>query len=86
MFYWIPANQNINNFNKHSARQAIRERSLRASEQGVHITTAMLGKRSSLMGATVQAINIAIHDAIERKDPVSKEILSAGIKQAAATE
>jgi glucokinase-like ROK family protein len=69
-----------------SIRQAVRERSLRASEQGVHITTAMLGKRSSLMGATVQAINIAIHDAIERKNPVSKEILSAEIKQAATTD
>jgi glucokinase-like ROK family protein len=68
-----------------SIRQAVRERALRASEQGVHITTAMLGKRSSLMGATVQAINIAIHDAVERKNPVSKEVLSAGIKQAAAT-
>ncbi|HET7144216.1 MAG TPA: ROK family protein [Anaerolineales bacterium] len=69
-----------------SIRQAVRERSLRASEQSVHITTAMLGKRSSLMGATVQAINIAIHDAIERKNPVNKEMLSAGIKQAAATK
>jgi glucokinase-like ROK family protein len=69
-----------------SIRQAVRERSLRASEQGVHITTAMLGKRSSLMGATVQAINIAIHDAIERKNPVTKEALSAEIKQVAATE
>ncbi len=69
-----------------SIRQAVRERSLRASEQGVHITTAMLGRRSSLMGATVQAINIAIHDATERKNPVSKEILSAKIKQVAATE
>ena len=65
-------------------RQAVRERSLRASEQSVHITTAMLGKRSSLMGATVQAINIAIHDAVERKNPVSKEMLSAEIKQVAA--
>jgi hypothetical protein len=27
----------------------------------------MLGRRSSLIGALVQAINIAIHDAIERK-------------------
>lgn len=69
-----------------SIRQAVRERSLRASEQGVHITTAMLGKRSSLMGATVQAINIAIHDAIERKNPVSKEIFSAEVTQAATTE
>jgi flavin-binding protein dodecin len=41
----------------------------------------MLGQRSSLMGATVQAINIAIHDAIERKNPVSKNIFSAEIKQ-----
>jgi glucokinase-like ROK family protein len=69
-----------------SIRQAVRERSLRASEQSVHITTAMLGKRSSLMGATVQAINIAIHDAIERKNPASKETIAAEIKQVAATE
>ena len=69
-----------------SIRQAVRERSLRASEQSVHITTAMLGKRSSLIGATVQAINIAIHDAIERKNPVSREILATEIKQVAATE
>ena len=69
-----------------SIRQAVRERSLRASEQSVHITTAMLGKRSSLMGATVQAINIAIHDAIERKKPATKQVLSAPMKQVAATE
>ena len=50
-------------------RQAVRERSLRASEHGVKITTAMLGRRSSLIGALVQAINIAIHDTIERKSP-----------------
>ena len=68
-----------------SIRQAVRERSLRASEQSVHITTAMLGQRSSLMGAAVQAINIAIHDAIERKNPVSKNVFSAGIKQVDAT-
>jgi len=53
-------------------RQAVRERSLRASEHGVRITTAMLGRRSSLMGALVQAINVAIHDAIERKAQFSK--------------
>jgi glucokinase-like ROK family protein len=64
-----------------SIRKAVRERSLRASEQSVRITTAMLGQRSSLMGATVQAINIAIHDAIERKNPVSKNVFSAEIKQ-----
>ena len=48
-------------------RQAVRERSLRASEHGVRITTAMLGRRSSLMGALVQAINVAIHETIERR-------------------
>lgn len=48
-------------------RQEVRERSLPAAEHVVRITTAMLGRRSSLMGALVQAINIAIHDAIERK-------------------
>lgn len=48
-------------------RQAVRERSLRASEHGVRITTAMLGRRSSLMGALVQAINAALHDTIDRK-------------------
>ena len=49
-------------------RQAVRERSLRASEHAVKITTAMLGRRSSLIGALVQAINIAIHESIERKN------------------
>jgi glucokinase-like ROK family protein len=68
-----------------SIRKAVRERSLRASEQSVRITTAMLGQRSSLMGATVQAINIAIHDAIERKKPDSKTVFSAEINQAAST-
>jgi glucokinase-like ROK family protein len=48
-------------------RQAVRERSLRASEHGVKITTAMLGRRSSLIGALVQAINVAIHENIERR-------------------
>jgi glucokinase-like ROK family protein len=53
-------------------RQAVRERSLRASEHGVKITTAMLGRRSSLIGALVQAINTAIHETIERKSPGSR--------------
>ena len=53
-------------------RQAVRERSLRASEHGVKITTAMLGRRSSLIGALVQAINIAIHDTIERRTQGAK--------------
>jgi glucokinase-like ROK family protein len=53
-------------------RQAVRERSLRASEHGVKITTAMLGRRSSLIGALVQAINIAIHNTIEHRIQGSK--------------
>lgn len=48
-------------------RQAVHARSLRASEHGVRITTAMLGRRSSLIGALVQAINFAIHNAVEFK-------------------
>jgi len=55
-------------------RQAVRERSLRASEHSVRITTAMLGRRSSLMGALVQAINVAIHAAIEQKSPFPKTV------------
>lgn len=54
-------------------RQEVKERSLRASEHGVRITTAMLGRRSSLIGALVQAINMAVHDAIERKVRSSKK-------------
>jgi glucokinase-like ROK family protein len=69
-----------------SIRQAVGERSLRASGRGVHITTAMLGRRSSLMGATVQAVNIAIHDAIEKKIPVSRNSFPPEIKQAATSE
>ncbi|MCK7580528.1 MAG: hypothetical protein MZV65_36050 [Chromatiales bacterium] len=49
-------------------RQAVRERAMRASEQGVRITTGMLGRRSVLIGATVQAVNVAIHVAAENKE------------------
>ena len=48
-------------------RKVVRERSLRAAEHAVKITTAMLGRRSTLIGAMVQATNIAIHNTIERK-------------------
>ncbi len=53
-------------------RQAVRARSLRASEHSVRITTAMLGRRSSLMGALVQAVHVAIHATIERRSQFSK--------------
>jgi len=53
-------------------RQAVRERAMRASEQSVRITTGMLGRRSVLIGATVQAVNIAIHVAAEHKGSAPK--------------
>lgn len=63
-------------------REAVRERAMRASEQSVRITTGMLGRRSLLIGATVQAINVAIHNAAENKNFASNfstlEILNAG--------
>jgi hypothetical protein len=57
-----------------SIRQAVHERSLRASEHNVRITTAMLGRRSSLMGALIQAINVAIHAAIEQRSQYPKNV------------
>lgn len=55
-------------------RQAVRERAMRASEQSVRIITGMLGRRSLLIGATVQAINVAIHAAAEQpKNGTSKD-------------
>ena len=53
-------------------RQAVRERAMRASEQSVRIITGMLGRRSLLIGATIQAINIAIHAAAETRNSASK--------------
>jgi len=55
-------------------REAVREHAMRASEQSVRITTGMLGRRSLLIGATIQAINVAIHIAAESKNTVAKEI------------
>jgi glucokinase-like ROK family protein len=48
-------------------RQAVREHAMRASEQSVRITTGTLGHRSLVMGAIVQAVNVAIHAAAENK-------------------
>ncbi len=41
-------------------RRTARERSLRSAAQSVRITTAVLGRRSSSMGAVVQAMNTAL--------------------------
>jgi glucokinase-like ROK family protein len=62
-------------------RQAVRERSLRASEHSVRITTAMLGRRSSLMGALVQAINVAIHSMMENKSQFTKSVNSLEVRE-----
>jgi glucokinase-like ROK family protein len=59
-------------------RKVVRERSLRASEHVVKITTAMLGRRSTLIGAMVQATNTAIHNTIERKNPVANKAAHTG--------
>jgi len=56
-------------------RQAVHERAMRASEQSVRITTGMLGRRALLIGATVQAINIAIHSAAENKNSNSTKTM-----------
>jgi hypothetical protein len=62
-------------------RKVVRERSLRASEHVVKITTAMLGRRSTLIGAMVQATNTAIHNTIERKNPVASKSAYTGDQQ-----
>jgi len=41
-------------------RQVVRERSLRSAAQAVRITAAVLGRRSTSMGAVVQALNLAL--------------------------
>ncbi len=59
-------------------RRAVHERAMRASEQSVRITTGMLGRRALLIGATVQAINVAIHIAAENKNsPPNDRIVEA---------
>ena len=41
-------------------RQAVRTRSLRPAAEAVRVSTALLGRRSTTLGAVVQAINIAL--------------------------
>ena len=42
-------------------RKMVLKRSLPAAAQAVRITSALLGKRSSCMGAVVQALSTALH-------------------------
>jgi predicted NBD/HSP70 family sugar kinase len=49
-------------------RQAVQRRSLPAAAHAVRITTALLGRRSSSMGAVVQALSTALHQIAEGKE------------------
>ena len=49
-------------------RLAVQRRSLPAATRAVRITTAMLGRRSSSMGAIIQAITIASHQIADQKE------------------
>ncbi len=49
-------------------RQAVQRRSLPAATRVVRITTAMLGRRSSSIGAVIQALTIALHQIADRKE------------------
>jgi predicted NBD/HSP70 family sugar kinase len=46
-------------------RQTVRERCLAPSAQSVRITAAVLGRRSSLMGAIVQGVSKALYELTE---------------------
>ena len=46
----------------------------------------MLGRRSSLIGALVQAINVAIHESIERKSPGNRNHISETEQETEFTE
>jgi len=50
------------------ARREVRRRSLPASVQAVQITTALLGARSSALGAVVQALTIGLHEIADGKN------------------
>lgn len=52
-------------------RQAVQRRSLPAATRVVRITTAMLGRRSSSMGAIIQALTLALHQVADQKEVVS---------------
>lgn len=61
-------------------RKIVKERSLPASEHTVKITTAMLGRRSTLIGALIQAISFAVHSIVDGKTPLSRSVFSTSIQ------
>jgi len=57
-------------------RQVVQKQSLKAAAQGLQITTALLGSRSSGMGAIVQALSTAFHQIAIDKESFSELIFS----------
>ncbi len=55
-------------------RQTVQRRSLPAATRVVRITTAMLGRRSSSMGAVIQALTIALHQVADRKEVMAAQM------------
>jgi len=47
-------------------RRSVQERSLRVASRSVRITTALLGRRSSGVGAVVEALSMVLHQMIDR--------------------
>ena len=56
-------------------RQVVNRRSLPAATRVVHITTAMLGRRSSSIGAVIQALTIALHQIADRKEVIATPVV-----------
>jgi len=52
-------------------RQVVNRRSLPAATRVVRITTAMLGRRSSSIGAVIQALTLALYQITDRKEVIS---------------
>jgi glucokinase-like ROK family protein len=53
-------------------RQTLRERSLRSAAEAVRVTTALLGRRSTSMGAVLQALNLATQNLVD--SPYARKI------------
>jgi predicted NBD/HSP70 family sugar kinase len=56
-------------------RRTVQQRSLRVASRAVRITEALLGRRSSVMGAVTQAISLTLHMLV---DGVEKEVVYSG--------
>jgi glucokinase-like ROK family protein len=55
-------------------RQTVQRRSLPAAARVVRITTAILGRRSSSMGAVIQALTVALHQVADRKEVMGTQM------------